>query len=88
MVLLEKASILQVVHDEIDNKYFPVINGYETGPLSSNYTIRFKLKGIYLFKLVNHPNNPPPIKIKVLDEKPLLVNVTEEGFFPRIVRIG
>ena len=88
MSLLEKASIIQVVYDEVDNKYYPVINGYETGLLSSNYTMKFKLKGIYLFKLINHPNNPPPIKIKVLDEQPIQINITEEGFFPRIVKIG
>jgi hypothetical protein len=88
LAVLEQASILQVVYDDVDNKYYPVINGYETGPLSSNYTLKFKLKGVYLFKLVNHPNNPPPIKIKVLDEQPFLINVTDEGFFPRIIRIG
>jgi len=88
MALLEKASIIQVVYDEIDNKYYPVINGYETGQLSSNYTVRFKLEGVYLFKLVNHPRNPPIIKIKVLEEQPFSINVTDEGFFPRIIRIG
>ena len=86
--LLEKASIIQVIHDEIEDKYLPVVGGYVTGQLDANYTIRFKLVGLYLFKLINHPRDPPPIKIKVSEEQPLLIDITDQGFFPRIVKIG
>lgn len=80
--------MLQVVNDEAEGKYRPVIGGYENSKLSSRCIFKFKLSGEYLFKLVNHPRNPPLLKVKVLPEQPLNIIITDDGFLPRIVQIG
>lgn len=81
-------SIVQVVNDDIEGKYRPVINGYESGLLNSKYVIKFKLIGEYMFKLQNHPKSPPLLRIKVIEEQPISLVITDDGFLPKTIRIG
>ena len=85
---LEQLSLVQVVNDDIEGKYRPVINGYESGLLNNKYVIKFKLIGEYLFKLQNHPKSPPLARIKVIEEQPISLAITDDGFLPKIIRIG
>ena len=85
---IEQLSIVQVVNDDIEGKYRPVINGYESGLLNMKYVIKFKLVGEYLFKLQNHPKSPPLCRIKVVEEQPISLVITDDGFLPKTIRIG
>ncbi len=87
-VSLDKVYVTQVINDDAEGKYRQVMRGYQSGPLTSKYTIKFKAMGDYIFKLQNHPKNPPVMKIKVVEEQPISVVITDEGFVPRIIRIG
>ena len=81
--------IIEVVGDEaIDGKYRPVCGGNQSDRSPDRFNVKFKLAGDYYFKLVNHPKNPPLCKIRVTEEQPLSFLITEEGFLPRIIRIG
>ena len=84
---IEQLSLVQVVNDDIEGKYRPVINGYESGLLNNKYVIKFKLIGEYLFKLQNHPKSPPLARIKVIEEQPISLAITDDGFLPKIIRI-
>lgn len=85
----EEVYIIEVLGDEvIDGKYRTVIGGNVSDRSPDRFTVKFKLRGEYYFKLVNHPKNPPLCKIKVVEEIPLSFLITEEGFLPRVIRIG
>jgi hypothetical protein len=49
--------------------------------------VKFKLAGSYYFKLINHPKDPPIMKMTVAEDVPLTFLITENGFMPRIIRI-
>ena len=85
----DELFIIEVCGDEvIDGKYRPVIGGYQSDKSPDRFLVKFKLTGDYYFKLANHPKNPSLCKIKVVEEQPLSFLITEEGFLPRIIRIG
>ena len=85
---VESASIIQVVMDDMEGKFRPVINGYKPERMNNKAIIKFRITGEYLFQLEDHPKNPPPVKIKVVEEQPLSLMISDDGFLPRIVRIG
>ena len=82
-------SIYQVIEDDSKGKYRTVVGGIDSGkPLTkAKFEVTFKSTGIYKFKIKNHPKDPEPIVITVTEEEPVLVNVTDDGFFPRLIHI-
>lgn len=89
---LEECSIVQViVSDESSSTYKPVTGGYRYDRIGDEKVLmKFKLAGEYWFKLVNHPSNQnlPLLKVLVVPEEPLNLIITDDGFLPRIIRIG
>ena len=85
--LTDDVFVLQVIPDETEGKFRPVVGGFQSGPLTTKYVVQFKLVGEFLFKLVNHPLNPV-LKVKVLQEQPTTIVITDDGFVPKIVKIG
>jgi hypothetical protein len=83
-------SIVQVIDDDAEGKFRPVIGGYDSGSLSTNdkYYVAFKLQGTFKFKIRNHPKDPPPLVINVFEEEPVLVQISDSGFSPRFIKIG
>lgn len=86
--LTDDVFVLQVIADEAEGKFRPVVGGFQSGQLNANtrYVVQFRLVGEFLFKLVNHPSNPV-LKVKVLQEQPTTVVITDDGFVPKIVKI-
>lgn len=87
---LEDCSLVQVVSSD-DSSYRPVVGGYQYDRIGdAKIVIKFKLSGEYYFKLSNHPSgqNLSVLKVTVLPEQPLNLLITDEGFLPRIIRIG
>ena len=73
----DEIAIVQIINDEVEGQYRPVIGGYHSENMSEKFTVRFKLVGDYYFKLINHPNNPGICKIKIVEEKPLSLLITD-----------
>ena len=84
----EDIVIVQIVCDEIDNVNRVVVGGYRSKPNSDRLSVKFKLPGDYTFKLYNHAENPPICKIKITEEPPLTFLINDNGFLPRIIRVG
>ena len=84
---LESVQLVQVVPEDGDGKCRPVIGGYESSNLNEKYTITLKHVGEYLFKLLNHPANPPMLRITVVPEQPTSILITDDGFMPKIIQI-
>jgi len=81
--------IIEVCGEEvIEGKYRPVVGGFQSDKSPEHFPVKFKLAGVYYFKLANHPKNPPLCKIQVVEEQALSFLLMEEGFLPRIIRIG
>ena len=89
---LEECSIVQVINsDESGHVYKPVVGGYKFTRIGDEKVlVKFKLAGDYWFKLTNHPStqNLPLLKVSVVPEEPLNLIITDEGFLPKIIRIG
>lgn len=89
---LEECSIVQVINsDESGHVYKPVVGGYKFTRIGDEKVlVKFKLAGDYWFKLTNHPStqNLPLLKVSVVREEPLNLIITDEGFLPKIIRIG
>ena len=84
--LTDDVFVLQVIADETEGKFRPVVGGFQSGQLTTRYIVQFRLIGEFLFKLVNHPANPV-LKVKVLAEQPTTIVITDDGFVPKIVKI-
>ena len=85
---LEETWIVEVMKDDVEGKYKPVVGGFQSEKLTSQFQVKLKTIGEYLFKLQNHPSNPKLCKIKVVENQSLTYLITEEGFLPRVIRIG
>lgn len=79
-----------MVDDDSKGKYVPVVGGIDSGKplLKAKFEVCFKTPGIYKFKIKNHPLDPPPCVVTITEEEPVVVTVTDEGFFPRLIHIG
>lgn len=84
----DKISLTQVVNDDKSDDFRSVIGGYHFETIDSKIPVKFKTIGEFLFKLKNHPNNPAPCKINVIEEIPHNVVLGEEGFIPKHLKIG
>lgn len=84
----DEISLIQVVYDDKSDNFHTVIGGYHYETIDSKIPVRFKIIGEFLFKLKNHPKNPVPCKINVIEEIPHNVIIGEEGFIPKHIRIG
>ncbi len=86
---LTNVTLMQVVSDDFDNSYRPVIGGYQFANMDSRQVIKFKAVGQYMFVAHNtdSSNFCPPIRIKVLDEQPIALLVNDDGFLPKVIRI-
>ena len=85
---LEDIYIIQVIQEDVDNKYRQVVGGFHSQKNFDRHLVHFKTLGDYIFKLKNHPANPALCKIKVVDDQNLSFIITEDGFLPKIIRIG
>jgi hypothetical protein len=83
-------SIVQVIDDDVEGKFRPVIGGYDSGNQSTNekYHVAFKLQGTFKFKIRKHPKDPPALVVNVFEEQPVLVQLNDNGFSPIFIKIG
>ena len=86
---LDRVSLIQVVGDELSNTYKQVIGGYLFDNINTRETIKFKAIGDFTFVVANTGSNEfsPPLKIKVVEEKPISLLINDDGFLPKIVQI-
>ena len=79
-----------IIHNTKDNEgnYRQVVGGLHSERFTDRHLVRFKTVGEYYFQLENHPKKPPICKIRVEEEQPLCFLINEDGFVPRIIRIG
>lgn len=83
-------SVIQVIEDDIEGRYRPVIGGFNSGKptIKASYAINFKLMGEYKFKIKNHPKDPLPFTVNVIEEQPINAQITDDGFYPKFIKIG
>ena len=82
-------SLLQVVPDDADGSFRPVIGGYKYDQIDGRVIVKFKAVGQYTFIVMNtdQTNYSPPIRVSVELEQPWQLLITDEGFMPKIIRI-
>ena len=83
-------SIVQVIDDDIEGKYRPVIGGFTSGKsaVKGNAVFNFKMIGDFKFKINNHVKDPAPCIISVYEEQPICIQISDDGFKPKYIKIG